>query len=304
MRFRLAVSVLMATLLVACESPTSPSSPYMPQAGTPSPAPSGGPTPLPSSVPGSTNQVCLVDDLVAPLPTATVGFSDGQTVRVNATGCASIPTGQTVAWAEAPGFRQLTDFPLQREDVPLPQGTYALWPTAGYLEQLEMQDGVYANSYPDFSGYRPRSGVFTVALPDEMVGASTTDMDQYRSALELVLGNASDQSSNKVVFTVSAAPSANIRIVVDPTVRLASFEPTISGPYITGGVLKVHSIDKLLILGLMRHELAHPLGVEHYLQSGYLMHRSPSDDGFATEAEVIHFRMRFLRSPGFDARKG
>ena len=296
MKFKL-FAVLMATLLVACGGGNS-----------------AGPSFVPSSAPNGTQSVpasstfCFVDDLAQPLANATVGLASGEVIAVVADGCISLPADKSLSYAEAPGFRRLTDFPLNREDVPLPQGTFALWPTAGYLEHLEeldeMPNGVVG--YLSYSGIRPKSGMYTVGLPSEMTGTTSTDVIAYRAALDGLLLDAANQASNKVVFSVATSSSANIRIVVDASGYTGSFGATFSGRYITGGTLKIKSLDLLINdPATVRHELGHFLGVGHVIDDpNKLMYRSPQENTYATEPEIVHFRMRFLRSPGFDARKG
>ena len=298
MKFKL-FAVLMATLLVACGGSHNSTGPSF----VPSSAPNGT-----QSVPASST-FCFVDDLAQPLANATVGLASGEVIAVVADGCISLPADKSLAYAEAPGFRRLTDFPSIREDVALPQGTFALWPVSGYLEHLEEVDEWSEGSfgYPSFTGYRPKSGVYTVSLPGEMTNsASTTDMSAYRTALDGLLGDASAQASNKVLFSVSTGSSANIKIVVDPNGYRGYFEWILSGRYITGGTLKIKSLDVLINdPGTIRHELGHFLGVNHVIDNpNRLMYRGSSEYAYATEPEIVHFRMRFLRPAGFDARKG
>ena len=301
MKFKL-FAVLMATLLVACGGGNS-----------------AGPSFVPSSAPNGTQSVpasstfCFVDDLAQPLANATVGLASGEVIAVVADGCISLPADKSVAYAEAPGFRRLTDFPLNREDVPLPQGTYALWPISGYLEHLEEVDetnGVANSGFASFSGQRPRSGVYTVGLPSEMGSTTSADVNAYRAAMDTILADASADTSNKILFTVATSGAANIQVVVDPALSPFSGYLTVtaydSKGFIKSAVLKIRNLGLLIDWpGLIRHELGHFNGINHINDSSQrLMYLSPADFAEATDAEVVHIRMRYLHPIRFDARKG
>lgn len=316
-KYKLVVSVLMATLLVACGgnggNPNSPSS-YVPPA--PSAGPTPAPTPLPSSAPTTGTKFCFVNDLAESVLAANANITlvggENQNLVTDETACVTVPAGGTLNYVDSPGFRRLTDFSFQREDVALPQGTYALWPTNGYLEHLEEVDetnGVVYSGFASFSGQRPRSGVYTVALPGEMASATSADANAYRAAMDVILANASGDTSNKILFTVASGGSANIQIIVDPALSSAGYLIVTAYDdkgFIKSGVLKIRDLDMVINWpGLIRHELGHFSGVNHINdRPDRLMYRSAGEFATATEPEVVHFRMRFLRPAGFDARKG
>lgn len=290
--------LLFASLFVvwACggKGPTAPSS-------------TAGPSPSPSP---TTARLCLVDDLAAPIAGATIGLTGptgGEEWSTDASGCVDVPSGWTVNFAQAAGFRRLTDFPRTREDVALPVGTYALWPARGYLEHLEEIDEWSAGSfgYASYSGYRPKTGRYTVSIPPEIAGHDPADQAMYRAALDALLLDAGAQASNKVTFVVTTGPAA-IEMTVDPSTSRGYFSPTLNDRYITGGQIKIHSLETLIDdPAVVRHELGHFLGVGHVIDNpSRLMYRSSGEFTYATEEELIHFRMRFLRPVGFDPRKG
>ena len=315
MKFKYLV-VLMATLLVAAcggsHNSTGPSS-YVP---SPTPGPTPVPTPTPSSTPTTGTVYCFVNDLAESILAAQANITpvggENQNLVTGDGGCVTVPAGATLNYVDSPGFRRLTDFPLNREDIPLPKGTFALWPTSGYLEHLEEVDetnGVVYSGFASFSGKRPRSGVYPIGLPVEMVSTTSADANAYRVAMDSILVDASGDTSNKVLFTVASA-SANIQTVVDPALSpfMASLTVTAYDDkgFIKSAVLKIRNLDLLINWpGLIRHELGHFSGINHENDSPRrLMYRSPDDNATSTDAEVTHIRMRYLHPLHFDARKG